>query len=116
MQRIAIIGSAGTVKSTLARRLGELTGLDVIHLDALYWLTGWVATPDEEWEALVKEIASQERWITDGNYGRTMEPRLRASRHRSVSRFSAVRIPVASVQKMAAIPRQVQAGHGARLP
>jgi adenylate kinase family enzyme len=76
MQRIAIIDSEGTVKSTLARRLGELTGLGVIHLDALYWIPGWVATPDEEWEALVKGIASQERWITDGNYGRTMEPRL----------------------------------------
>ncbi|MDP6064453.1 MAG: (d)CMP kinase [SAR202 cluster bacterium] len=36
MHRIAIVGSAGTGKSTLARRLGELMGLRVIHLDALY--------------------------------------------------------------------------------
>ena len=76
MRRIAILGSAGTGKSTLTRRLGELTGLSVIHLDALYWHPGWVATPDEEWDSIVKEIASQETWITDGNYGRTMEPRL----------------------------------------
>jgi len=76
MQRIAIIGSAGTGKSTLARRLGELTGLNVIHLDALYWHPGWVAPPDEEWDTIVEEIASQENWITYGNYGRTMEPRL----------------------------------------
>ena len=36
MHRIAIVGSAGTGKSTLARRLGELMGLRMIHLDALY--------------------------------------------------------------------------------
>jgi adenylate kinase family enzyme len=76
MQRIAIIGSAGTGKYTLTRRLRELTGLSVIHLDALYWCPGWVATPDADWETLVEGIASQEKWITDGNYGRTMEPRL----------------------------------------
>ena len=76
MQRIAIIGSAGTGKSTLARRLGELTGLDVVHLDALYWHPGWVATPDDEWDAIVTEVVSRKSWITDGNYGRTMEPRL----------------------------------------
>ena len=76
MQRIAIIGSAGTGKSTLARRLGELTGLSVIHLDALYWGPGWVATPREEWDAIIAEAVSQEPWIIDGNYGRTMEARL----------------------------------------
>jgi len=76
MQRIAIIGSAGTGKSTMAQWLGELTGLSVIHLNTLYWRPGWVATPDKEWEALVEEIASQKEWITDGNYVRTMEPRL----------------------------------------
>jgi len=36
MHRIANLGSAGTGKSTLAQRLGELTGLRVIHLDVLY--------------------------------------------------------------------------------
>jgi adenylate kinase family enzyme len=76
MQRIAVIGSAGAGKSTLALRLGELTGLSVVHLDALYWHPGWVATPDEEWDTMVREIVSRETWITDGNYGRTMEPRL----------------------------------------
>lgn len=39
-----------------------------------------------------------------------------ARRHRGVYRFSASRLPVASVQEVDAIPRQVQAGHDARLP
>jgi adenylate kinase family enzyme len=36
MHRVAIIGSAGSGKSTLARRLGEITGLPVVHIDTLF--------------------------------------------------------------------------------
>ena len=72
MRRIAIVGSTGAGKSTLARQLGEVTGLAVVHLDALYWRPGWVPTPDEEWDAVVKEVASKESWIIDGRrIGRT---------------------------------------------
>jgi adenylate kinase family enzyme len=76
MQRIAIIGSAGTGKSTMARQLGDITGLSVVHLDALHWHPGWVATLREEWDSIIAEAVSQESWIIDGNYGRTIEPRL----------------------------------------
>ena len=37
MERVAIVGPGGAGKSTLARRLGELTGLPVIHLDREHW-------------------------------------------------------------------------------
>ncbi|MEL6615862.1 MAG: AAA family ATPase, partial [Bacteroidota bacterium] len=33
MQRVMIVGGPGAGKSTLARRLGEATGLPVIHID-----------------------------------------------------------------------------------
>ena len=70
------MGSAGAGKSTLARRLGHITGLPVVHLDAIFWRPGWVPTPDAEWDKVVVEVASKESWIIDGNYGRTMVPRL----------------------------------------
>jgi adenylate kinase family enzyme len=41
MERVVILGCAGTGKSTLARRLGAKTGLPVVHLDALFWEPGW---------------------------------------------------------------------------
>lgn len=41
MKRISIIGSSGAGKSTFARRLGEITGLEVIHLDKIYWQPNW---------------------------------------------------------------------------
>ena len=48
MRRIAIIGAGGAGKSTLARQLGEVLGIEVIHLDALFWKPGWVDTPRDE--------------------------------------------------------------------
>ena len=45
MQRVAIIGTGGAGKSTLARRMGERLGIEVIHLDHLFWQPGWEPTP-----------------------------------------------------------------------
>lgn len=75
MERVAIIGPGGAGKSTLARQMGELTGLPVIHLDREHWRPGWVATPEDEWVEHVTELAAGERWIMDGNYGGTLENR-----------------------------------------
>lgn len=78
MQKILIIGSGGAGKSTFARRLGDKTGLEVIHLDQLYWQPNWVETPKDEWQEIVKEILEGDSWILDGNFGGTMEMRIAA--------------------------------------
>lgn len=78
-RRIAIIGSGGAGKSTLARQLGEILGLEVYHLDALHWKPGWVETPKEQWRGVVEELVQRESWIIDGNYGATVEQRLAAA-------------------------------------
>lgn len=79
MKKIAIIGSGGAGKSTLARQLGEALHLPVIHLDALFWQPGWVPTEEQEWDKQLAKLVAQERWIIDGNYGRTMDVRLEAA-------------------------------------
>lgn len=71
-----ILGCGGAGKSTLARALGERTGLPVIHLDSHYWQRGWTPLPDDAWAAEVDRLAAAPRWIMDGNYGGTMERRL----------------------------------------
>lgn len=76
MKRIAVVGSAGSGKSTVARHVGAITGLEVVHLDSLYWRPGWVATPEEEWRQTVAVVAARDSWIIDGNYGRSMAIRL----------------------------------------
>ncbi|MCL2632848.1 MAG: hypothetical protein FWD45_07210 [Coriobacteriia bacterium] len=74
--RIVILGSPASGKSTLALQLGELLATDVIHLDQLFWNPGWVPTPDEEMDRMAIEAANGEAWIIDGNYSRTIEYRL----------------------------------------
>ena len=40
-ERIAVIGSPGAGKSTLATMIAAATGLPLIHLDAEHWQPGW---------------------------------------------------------------------------
>jgi adenylate kinase family enzyme len=78
MRRVLVIGSGGAGKSTLATRLGGRLGLPVIHLDALYWNAGWVATPPEDWARAVADVIARDEWVVDGNYGGTLDARLAA--------------------------------------
>jgi adenylate kinase family enzyme len=79
VRRVSIIGPGGAGKSTLARVLGERTGLPVVHLDARYWRAGWSPTPPDEWRREVEALVAGPAWILDGNYGGTLDLRLAAS-------------------------------------
>lgn len=76
MQRIVIIGCGGAGKSTLARKLGEKTGLPVVHLDSIFWLPGWVEMNRDEFDRKIRAEMAKEAWIIDGNYNRTMPERV----------------------------------------
>lgn len=76
MKRVLIIGCGGAGKSTLARQLGEKTGLPVVHLDSIFWLPGWVEMEKEEFDRRVREEMEKEAWIMDGNFNRTLPERI----------------------------------------
>ena len=78
LQRILVIGSGGSGKTTFARRLAARTQLPLIHLDALYWRPGWDPTPPDEWRTKVEALVREPAWIMDGNYGGTLDIRLAA--------------------------------------
>jgi adenylate kinase family enzyme len=68
MQRILVMGSSGSGKSTFARRLSAATGIPVVSLDALFWQPGWKPSEAAAFGERVAEAARQPRWIMDGNY------------------------------------------------
>lgn len=70
MNRISIVGISGSGKSTLANKLGKKLDLPVFHLDKYYWDVGWKKRYEtkEEFKSVVDNLASQDKWIIDGNY------------------------------------------------
>ena len=68
MQRVLVMGSSGSGKSTFARRLSEMTGLPFVSLDALYWKPGWVASDNAEFGQRVAAVAGRPQWVMDGNF------------------------------------------------
>lgn len=78
-KRIILVGSSGSGKSWLSRRIAAHTGHPVIHLDNEFWQPGWVKTPREQWVAKQKLMVAADRWIIDGNYDSTLEVRFTAA-------------------------------------
>lgn len=77
VRRVMIVGSGGAGKSALARQVGAITGLPVVHLDHHYWGPGWQPTPGPVWVEQQRALLAGPEWIADGHYGGTLELRAR---------------------------------------
>jgi adenylate kinase family enzyme len=66
--RIAVVGGSGSGKTTVARRLAEVNGLQYVELDALHWGPNWTACPKDEFRARVEAAISGDAWVVDGGY------------------------------------------------
>ncbi len=78
MKRVIVIGCPGSGKSTFSRRLSEITGLTLYHLDLIYHRPDRTTIPREEFDRRLSDILARDEWLIDGNYGRTLEQRLAA--------------------------------------
>lgn len=78
MKRILVVGCPGSGKSTFARALQAKLGLPVVYLDNLFWNADRTHVSSEQLDARLAEALRQPAWILDGNYSRTLEPRLAA--------------------------------------
>jgi len=72
-ERILVYGVTGSGKTTLARRIGERTGLPWHAVDELTWEPGWVAVPDDEQRRRIAAICAGERWVLDSAYGKWLD-------------------------------------------
>jgi adenylate kinase family enzyme len=74
MRRVAVFGNAGGGKSTLARRLAEITGLPLHVIDIIKYPGGRFRpdekdggkVTDEEYLKIHKGIFDRDQWIIDG--------------------------------------------------
>jgi adenylate kinase family enzyme len=65
-QRINVTGNAGSGKTTLAKNLGQLLTVSVIHFDQIVWQPNWQKTPLEIRQQAEEKILNQKQWIIDG--------------------------------------------------
>ena len=66
MKKVAVFGNAAGGKSTLARRLAELTRLPLYPLDTIQYRTGGGKVPHEEYLKAHADLLSRDKWIIDG--------------------------------------------------
>lgn len=69
MKRVIILGPGASGKSTFAKQLGELTRLPVTELAQVFWRSGLVATPPDEWANIQRSLVQANEWILDGDLG-----------------------------------------------
>lgn len=77
MSKIIVIGCPGAGKSTFSRKLSEVTGIKLHYLDMLWHKPDKTHISREEFDIGLEKIMTNESWIIDGNYTRTLEARLK---------------------------------------
>lgn len=73
LQRIIVVGTTGSGKTTLAGRLSEKLGIPHTELDALNWGPGWTMRSPDEFHTAVEQATRGEAWVVDGNYSRARD-------------------------------------------
>jgi adenylate kinase family enzyme len=66
MKKVAVFGNAGGGKSTLSKRLSEITGLPLYILDKIQFQPGGIEVLKEEYKRAHEEILATDQWIIDG--------------------------------------------------
>ena len=77
-QKIIVIGCSGSGKSSLSKKLRDVTGLPLFHLDNIWWQSDKSHISREEFDQKLDEILLTDRWMIDGDYSRTYEMRFQA--------------------------------------
>lgn len=77
MEKIIVIGCPGSGKSTFSRALYDITGIPLYHLDMMFWNADKTIVDKHVFLERLSAVLEKDKWIIDGNYGSTMELRLK---------------------------------------
>ncbi|URQ74143.1 MAG: DNA topology modulation protein FlaR [Candidatus Ochrobactrum gambitense] len=104
-----IFGGAGSGKSMLARELGHLLNLPVIHIDTIYWQPGWVMRPLDEIARLTNDAADGDHWVFEGNHSHTMP-------HRASRADMLIFLDISTGRRLVRVVRRILKYHGRTRP
>ena len=76
MKKIIVIGCPGSGKSTLSRKLHNITKIPLYHLDMMFWNSDKTTVSKDIFLQRLTEVLKEDKWIIDGNYSSTMEMRM----------------------------------------
>ncbi len=68
LQRVVVIGTSCSGKTTFAKSLAQKLNVLHIELDAIHWKENWTPAPTEEFRASARVATAPETWVLDGNY------------------------------------------------
>jgi adenylate kinase family enzyme len=119
MKKIAIVGSPGAGKTTLAKELGPKLKISVFHMDRIFWQYDWKERPRDTRIDIIENLVQEKQWIIDGTYLNTSELHLETAdtiiflgispllclwriikRHQEYERCSRRDLPIGSTDKL----------------
>src|SRR5690348_17105632 len=71
--RIAVVGSTGSGKTTLARYLARRLHVTHVELDALHWDADWIPAPIPIFRERTATALGGSAWIVGGNYSKVRD-------------------------------------------
>ena len=76
MRKVAIIGSPGAGKTTLAKNMNRILKIKIYHLDRLLWKTRWQSIDRPTRIDTMESVIRENQWIIEGMYIDSSVPRL----------------------------------------
>jgi adenylate kinase family enzyme len=72
-QRISVVGTTGSGKTTLARQISQRLAIPHVELDALHWQPNWTPTSISVFRNRTSQALTGNNWVVDGNYSQVRD-------------------------------------------
>ncbi len=76
MNRIVVVGSGGSGKSTFSGKISNILNIPVYYLDTYFWKPDWKEINRDEWFEINSKLIQEDSWVIDGNFKSTMRTRM----------------------------------------
>lgn len=72
-QRIIVVGTSGSGKTTFAEELADRLQIPHVELDALNWEPNWTEAKPEVFRSRIEQALQGKSWVVDGNYSKARD-------------------------------------------